>query len=259
MRRVPSAARGDHGGQPLGDGGHRERDGDLEVVDGAARDGAVLRVCEVVDVEQPQQDADGGDHLGEQRAELVELHLERRGLRLGVRHLRTDLADLRRAARARHDGEGRAVAHRRAREAHVDARLDLGALLDDDVGLLHDRLALAGQDRLVQPQRRRLELQQPQVGGHTAADAQADHVSRHELHRADRPERLAVAPHVGVVGLVLLERIDRLLGVGLLPDADPCVEHQDDDDDQRLDHGVHPLRAVLLGEGQQEGDGRGAQ
>ena len=46
-----------------------EGDGGLEVVDGALHDGAVARVGKVSDVDEPEEDADGGDHLGRRGTE----------------------------------------------------------------------------------------------------------------------------------------------------------------------------------------------
>ena len=43
-------ARGDNRGQALGDGGYGERDGDFEVIDGAADEAPMRGVAEVPDV-----------------------------------------------------------------------------------------------------------------------------------------------------------------------------------------------------------------
>ena len=59
-----SEASGDDGRQTLGDGGHGQGDGDLEVVDGALDPGAaVCRVVEVADVDGPHSHTDDRDHL----------------------------------------------------------------------------------------------------------------------------------------------------------------------------------------------------
>ena len=59
-------AGGDDGGQTLGDGGHGQGHGDLEVVDGALEPAAAVGgVVEVSDVDGPDGDADEGDDLEE--------------------------------------------------------------------------------------------------------------------------------------------------------------------------------------------------
>ena len=46
-------------------------------MNGAAEESAVRGIGEVADVHHPHQDADDGDHLGEEGSELVELLLQR--------------------------------------------------------------------------------------------------------------------------------------------------------------------------------------
>lgn len=79
----------------LGDGGHSQGDGDLEVVDSTTDPGAAVHgVVEVADVDGPDSDADEGDDLGQLLAELIQLGLQGGLLLLGGGHLVTDLADL---------------------------------------------------------------------------------------------------------------------------------------------------------------------
>ena len=91
----------------LRDGGHSQRHGNLEVVDGPADPGAPVHgVVEVADVDDPHGDADEGDHLGQLLAKLVQLLLQRRALLLRGRHLVADLADLRVDAGGHHHADG---------------------------------------------------------------------------------------------------------------------------------------------------------
>ena len=54
-----------------------------------------------------------------------------------------------------------------------------------------------------------------------------------------------------------MERRDGLLGAALLRDADDGVENQDGEDDGRVDKGTPA--ALLLEEGEDEGDGSGSE
>merc|ERR1711963_139442 len=87
-------AGGDDGGQTLGDSGHSQGNGDLEVVDGALDPGAAMGgVVEVSDVDGPDSNADESDDLGELLTELVKLLLEGGSDLLGLSHLVPDLTD----------------------------------------------------------------------------------------------------------------------------------------------------------------------
>lgn len=93
--RAQGEAGGDDGGQALGDGGHSQGHGDLEVIDRPSHPGAAVDgVTEVADIDDPDGHADEGDDLGELLAKLVQLLLQRRFLLLGGHHLIADLADL---------------------------------------------------------------------------------------------------------------------------------------------------------------------
>lgn len=71
-----------------------ESDGGLEVVHRAPNPGAVKRGGRKVgDVDEPHDDADGRDGLGQERPKLIELALERGRRGLGRREGVLDLAD----------------------------------------------------------------------------------------------------------------------------------------------------------------------
>lgn len=93
--RAQGQAGGDDSREALRDGSHRQRHRDLEVVDGPPKPGAAVdRVAEVADVDDPDSDAHQEDHFGELLAELIQLLLQGRLLRLGLHHLVADLPDL---------------------------------------------------------------------------------------------------------------------------------------------------------------------
>ena len=87
---------------------------------------------------------------------------------------------------------------------------------------LADRQALAGQRRLLDLQRRRDA--DPAVGGHPVARLDEDDVAGHELLGVDL-DRLAVAAHPGDGLHHLGQRLDALLRLRLLAQADHRVEH----------------------------------
>ena len=69
---------GDDNRETFGNGGNTERDGDLEVVDGALGPVAAERgIVEVTDVDQPNENTDSGDDLGQAVTEIVQLLLKR--------------------------------------------------------------------------------------------------------------------------------------------------------------------------------------
>lgn len=71
----------------------RDERTDLEVVDGALGDTSVTRIIEVANVDDPNEDADDSDDLGEEVAEIVYLLLEGRLLRDLSGDRKVDIAD----------------------------------------------------------------------------------------------------------------------------------------------------------------------
>mmetsp|Transcript_24547 Transcript_24547/g.58335 ORF Transcript_24547/g.58335 Transcript_24547/m.58335 type:complete len:638 (+) Transcript_24547:1496-3409(+) len=249
LARAEREAGGDDRGQALGDRRDGERDGDLEVVDAALEDGAVHGVEEVAVVDGPDEDADDADDLREHVPELVELLLERRVLLVlaGALHGLLDLADLGGHADVRDDA-ARDAAHDGGGGEH-DVRLGLHhELVVLDVGrrgVLRHALALARELALVDAQAGGAELRDARVGRHAVAHLDLDDVAGHQLARADRAH-LAVAQDAGVLGLQLLERLQRRLGVGLLPHAHDGVQDQDHQDHDGLDVGQDALLVGVL-------------
>ncbi|GIX63260.1 uncharacterized protein BcabD6B2_26950 [Babesia caballi] len=213
LRHVPRTqrqTRGDNGGKTFGDGGHRQCDGDFEIVDAPLEDAAVHRVAEVAEVDDPHGHADEADELGKRHAEVVEHPLQRRVplLQPRLEHGGLDGADLR----------GHASRH-------------------------HDAHTRPGGDR------------HPNVSWHLVPRADAYNVSDHEAGRVDGGP-LPVPEARGHRGLQLLERVQRLLRVRLLPDADKRVEHQNHEDHQRLDEVRDGVALADLGEGEDKADHR---
>ena len=62
-----------------------------------------------------------------------------------------------------------------------------------------------------------------------------------------------------MVGLDLPQRLERLLGVGLLPDSDGGVDDEDEEDDERLDEGGERDLPCRGEEREEERDGGGSK
>jgi hypothetical protein len=136
--------------------------------------------------------------------QLRELARERRsGLVLGLQQVR-DVADLCRHARRGDDEPARAARRVRVHEDHVGAISERHVLAVDAFDALGDRHALAGERRLGDLERGR--VQEAPVGGDDVAGLDRDDVSGHELLRR-KLGQLAVAARLRAV---LRERSSRL-------------------------------------------------
>jgi hypothetical protein len=78
-----------------------------------------------------------------------------------------------------------------------------------------------------------LVRQEPDVRGNDVADPQFDQVAGHQLGRGDGPG-LTVADDAGLRGQPRLQRGDRAVGLGLVPEADAAVDQQHHQDDAEL-------------------------
>merc|ERR1712073_76498 len=103
-----------------------------------------------------------------------------------------------------------------------------------------------------------VDLHEPEVSGHTVTDGDLNDVSRDDVDGLDLLHAVLVGPdHLAGLGLVLLQSLDSLLSVPLLPDTDNSVGDQDEQDDKGLDEGGD--RVVILEEGEDEGDDGGKE
>ena len=241
---------GHDGDQALGDGGDGQGHGDHEGVEHHGRVGAQL--AEVAnDIHGEDDHADGEHELGQDAGKLVELHLERGELLLGAGERGGDLTHLGVHAGAHHDGTATAVHDGGAHVAHVltvAQRHIVGALGEgDDVGVLLDRDGLAGKSGLLDLHGGALD--HAAVRRHGVAGLKQDHVAGDELG-ARHMDHLAVADDLGLSRGHLLQRLEGLLGLGLLDHAEDGVQ----DDDGQDDGGVRPL-GLALDEASDDGDG----
>ena len=232
---------GHHGRQSLGDGRDGKRHGDHERVE---HERHVLEeahaVLEPGDREDQRADHDAYD--GEDLGELVELLLERGLLVLGTREGVGDLAHLGVHARGNHDGAATTIDHGGAHVAHVlaVAERDVLALFEhvEDRGDLVDRHGLAGEGGLLDLHGGALD--DAAVRRHRVAGLEDHEVANNKLGGRDA-HNVAAAHDLALGGRHLLERRQRLLGLGLLDHAENRVHHDDEADD---DH-VREVRLAL--------------
>merc|ERR1719342_2034219 len=126
------------------------------------------------------------------------------------------------------------------------------------VAVLDHRDRLTSKDGLVNPEGGGVDLHEPEVSGHTVTDGDLNDVSRDDVDGLDLLHAILVGPdHLAGLGLVLLQSLDSLLSVPLLPDTDNSVGDQDEQDDKGLDEGGD--RVVILEEGEDEGDDGGEE
>jgi hypothetical protein len=186
------------------------------------------------------QDADDSDDGGDDVAELLDLAQQRRLERADAGEQGVDAAELRRAA-GRHDHAGRATGHdHRARERHAfpiaDRRIGRRRL-----GVLVGRDRFAGERRLLGAEI--LHVDQPQVGRNLVAGFEQHDVARHQLLRRDQA-RLATAQGSRFGRQHVADRIQRLLRLALLDEAEHAVENDHAEDDR----GIDPQAQHQLGE-----------
>jgi hypothetical protein len=175
-------------------------------------------------------DRDRDHREAEELADAVELLLQR-GLDLLRRLERAgDLSDLGLRPGGGDDGPAAARGDRRPREDHVALVGEAGLRIERG-GVLGDRRALASEGRLGDAERDR--LQHPRVGGHRVALLKEEHVAGHDLGRRHHP-LLAVAKQACDRCGHRSERGHRLLGAGLLDEAQHAVQDHDGEDGERL-------------------------
>ena len=121
------------------------------------------------------------------------------------------------------------------------------ALAETGVCRLVGRHRLAGQRRLLGAQV--LHIGEPKVGRDLVARFEQHDVPRHELFRGNHA-RLAAAHGPRLGGQHVADRIQRLLGLALLDEAEQRVEDDDAEDDRR----VEPQVQHQLGEAGAEQD-----
>mmetsp|Transcript_86732 Transcript_86732/g.250308 ORF Transcript_86732/g.250308 Transcript_86732/m.250308 type:complete len:378 (-) Transcript_86732:474-1607(-) len=226
--RAQGKARGNHRRQALRNGRDSQGHGDFEVVDAPAKEGAMHGIEKMLVVDKPHDSADEEDDLREQLTELLDFLLQGRLLFLlgRILHCRLDNADLSLHARGSHDADAAAVRNRGGRVEHVDLGLDDAVLLLHRFDLLGHALGLARELGLLNPDGRRIQLDAAHVRRNLVADLDLDNVTGHDILRVDLLP-LAISQNLGVIGLQLLESVQSLFRIRLLPHANKSVCDQD--------------------------------
>ena len=167
--------------------------------------------------------------------ELVELDLQRGLLVLCLGDGAGDLAHLGLHARRHDHGTATAKDHGGAHVAHVLAIAERNVVLAlgkaDRVRVLRHGHGLAREGRLLDLHGRALE--DAAVRRHGVAGLEDHDVTHDEVLRVDL-DLLAVPDDLARGGGHLLERRERLLGLGLLHDAEDGVEDDDEHDDDHV-------------------------
>ena len=211
-----------HRGQAFGNGCHGQRDrGERDLHQRLA-------------AQQPEHEDQADNDTRDQRQappEHVELHLQRRGSRLGLGQHARQPAHL-----GGHAGGGdehlcTAARDHRVHVGHVHAfgQWRLGG--DDACGILGHRVRFTRERSLVDLDA--VDHEQPPVRRHTIAGLQQHHVAGHEFGRGDLLDACR-APDTRHRREHLLQGCQRRLGPVLLPEAQQGIEQHHDEDD----HGV---------------------
>mmetsp|Transcript_613 Transcript_613/g.1782 ORF Transcript_613/g.1782 Transcript_613/m.1782 type:complete len:390 (+) Transcript_613:4206-5375(+) len=198
---------------------------------------------EMLVVDRPDDQADHSNDFAERVTKVIQFPLQGRVLLLvlGIDDELVRLSDLCILPRSRGDHDAAAVRHRSSREEHVHLALDVQVpaplVTGQGLGDLLHRDGLPSEGGLVKPDRLSREHDHSPVRRHLVPRAELDDIPGHELlggkvaHPAAVPQALA-----GRV-VQLLQGLQGLLRVRLLPHADDRVQEKDEDDDPRLHEG----------------------
>lgn len=201
----------------------------LQVVDGTLGERAVGGIVEVGNVDEPDEDTDNGNDLGEGVSKVVELLLERRRLRDLGGDVLVDIANCSVGTSQDNDSGGISSDNCGTREEHVDLVLLDSVVVLDGVSVLADTLALSSQDTLVDTEAIAVDRQDSAVGRNAIAHSYLDDVSGNQLVCLDALD-LAITDDLGHIGRVLLKCSDCLFGRRFLRHTDDGVEDEDGED-----------------------------
>ena len=219
-----SQGRGRHGGQALGNRGHRQRNRGIQHLQPA-------HAPQNTDAEH--QPADAGAEGGQLNTHVIQLALHGRIRRRHFAHQRLNRADLGGTAGGRHHCQTAAAGDDRAHVHHVDPLAQRGFNQTQGIaGFLH-RQALAGEGRLIH--RQILGGNEPAIGRDIGARRQHQHIAGHHLRQRDF-QRFAATQHGGVARQQVAEGIDGFLGGAFGEIANQGVQQHDTADDDRVGH-----------------------
>lgn len=192
-------------------------------------------VLEVGNVDQPDENTNNSNNLGELVSKVVELLFQGRRLRDLRRDALVDIANS--CVRACQDNHSLGVTSNNGSTGEEDVDLilqDSLVVAQNCPAVLANTLALASKDGLVNGEAVAFDGNQPAVCGNPGANRDIDNIAWNELLGLDAVN-LPIAHNVGLVRRVLLERSNGLLSATLLRDSHDRVENQDSQDDGRVD------------------------
>jgi hypothetical protein len=239
---------GGDGGQTLGDGGHGEAH--------RLEKQLVPRASAFDHAPGEEQHADAEARPEDPRAEAVEPLLERGLLFLGLRDHLPDFSEL--GARSGGDHERAPLAaHDGGAEEHHRAPLGEGSVVGERLArVLDGGGAFARERRLLGGEIDRLH--ETGVGRYEIARLHLEDVARREIVCVD-DRNLAIAAHARGRGRHSLERLERRLGPALLHEAEARVEHDDEQDGERVAEFHEKTLAGVVRETDDHGDDRRRQ
>lgn len=223
-----SKTSGDDNRKTLGNGSHTQGDGNLEVVDSTLGPAAMTGVVEVGNVDQPDEDADNGNDLGQVVTKVVEFLLQGGRLRDLSGDALVDISNSGVGASQDDNGLCTSSNNSGSREEHVNLiLLDSLIIVDDRGGVFSNALALSGQDSLINRKAVALDGNNTAVGGNSISNRNGNNVARNKVVGLDSGYVTTVADDVGFVGGVFLQSGDGLLGTAFLGYTDDGVEDED--------------------------------
>jgi hypothetical protein len=198
----------------------------LQVVDSTLGERAMSGIVEMGNVDEPDKDTDDGNDLGESVSKVVELLLERGGLRNLGGNVLVDIANRSVGSSKNNDSGSVSSNNCGTREEHVDLVLldSVGVL--DGVRVFADTLALSSQDTLIDAEAVAVDRQNSAVGRNAITHGDLDNVSRNQLVGLDALN-LAIANDLGLVGRVFLKCSDSLFSRRFLRYTYDGVEDED--------------------------------
>ena len=216
---------GHDGGQPLGNGGHRQAHSGHEHL---ARWHAPHPHAKT-----EQQGGGHQDDPGQAAAHDLHLAQQRGG---GLLHLGQHVADaahLGVRARGHHHGPRLPLRHQRARKAHAQAVAQRG-IGGHGLGVLVHRHRFAGEGGFVHPQV--VGIEQPHIGGQAVARGQLHHIAGHQVGGI-QVGGVAIAQHHRVRAEQVADGLQRRLGLAFLHKPDHRIQHHHGGNHAR----VHPV------------------
>ena len=179
----------------------------------------------MLDIDDPDEDANDGDHLCQHVAKVIQLLLERRRFRDLRDNVLMDISNGSGGARLDDNGRGVARDDRRSREDEIGLVLLDRVFVLDGVRVLGNTLALPCQDGLVDAKTVAVDCNDATVCGDTVSNRDVQDVTGDEVLCLDSLGQ-TIANHLGLIGRIFLQGGNCLFRTALLGDTDDGIEDQ---------------------------------